>query len=54
MTDGSYSVPDLQDYFEYILKKHREDIDQPSVQIYVTEIENTVTFKIINGYSLEL
>ena len=54
MPDGSYSVPDLQDYFEYILKKHREDIDQPSVQIYVTEIENTVTFKITNGYSLEL
>ena len=54
LPDGSYSVPDVQDYFEYILKKHREDIDQPSVQIYVNKIENTVTFKIINGCSLEL
>ena len=22
LPDGSYSVPDIQDYFEYILKKH--------------------------------
>ena len=54
MPDGSYSVSDIQDYFEYILKKHGEDIDKPSVQIYVNKIENRVTFKIKNGYSLEL
>ena len=52
--DGSYSVSDIQDYFEYILKKHGEDIDKPSIQIYVNKIENRVTFKIKNGYSLEL
>ena len=52
--DGLYSVSDIQDYFEYILKKHGEDIDKPSVQIYVNKIENRVTFKIKNGYSLEL
>ena len=51
---GSYSISDIQDYFEYILKKHGEDIDKPSVQIYVNKIENRVTFKIKNGYSLEL
>ena len=54
LPDGSYSVSDIQDYFEYILKKHREDIDKSSVQIYVNKIENRVTFKIKNGYSLEL
>ena len=54
MPDGSYSVSDIQDYFEYILKKHGENIDKPSVQIYVNKIENRVTFKIKNGYSLEL
>ena len=54
LPDGSYSVSDIQDYFEYILKKHGEDIDEPSVQIYVNKIENRVTFKIKNGYSLEL
>ena len=53
MPDGSYSVSNIQDYFEYILKKHGEDIDKPSVQIYVNKIENRVTFKIKNGYSLE-
>ena len=54
MPDGSYSVSDIQDYFEYILKKHGENTDKPSVQIYVNKIENRVTFKIKNGYSLEL
>ena len=54
MPDGSYSVSDIQDYFEYILKKHGEDIDKPSVQIYVNKIENRVTFEIKNWYSLEL
>ena len=36
------------------MKKHREDIDKPSAMIYVNKIENRVTFKIKNGYSLEL
>ena len=46
LPDGSYSISDIQDYFEYILKKHGEDIDKPSIQIYVNKIENRVTFKI--------
>ena len=54
LTDCSYSVSDIQDYFKYILKKHGESVDKPSVQIYVNKIENRVTFKIKNGYSLEL
>ena len=54
LPDGSYSVSDIQDYFEYILKKHGENIDKPSIQIYVNKIENRITFKIKNGYSLEL
>ena len=48
LPDGSYSISDIQYYFEYILKKHGEDIDKPSVQIYVNKIENKVTFKIKN------
>ena len=54
LPDGSYSVSDIQDSFEKILKKHGEDIDKPSVQIYVNKIENRVTFEIKNWYSLEL
>ena len=54
MPDASYSVSNIQDYFEYILKKHRENIDNSSVQIYVNKIENWITFKIKDGYILEL
>ena len=28
LPDGSYSVSDIQDYFKYILKKHRENTDK--------------------------
>ena len=54
LLDGSYSVSDIQDCFEYILKEHGEDVHKPSVQICVNKIENRVTFEIKNGYSLEL
>ena len=54
LPDGSYSVSDIQDYFQYILKKHGENTDKPSIQIYVNKIENRITFKIKDGYSLEL
>ena len=54
LPDGSYSVTNIQDYFEYILKKHGEDIGEPSVEIYVNKIENRITFKFKNGHSLEL
>ena len=49
LPDGSYSISDIQDYFEYILKNHTESVDNPSIQVYVNKIENRVTFKIRNG-----
>ena len=54
LPDGSYYVLDIQDYFEYILKKHGEKTDNPSIRIYVNEIENRITFRIKTGYYLEL
>ena len=54
LPDRSYSVSDIQDYFEYILKKHGENIDNPSLKIYLNKIENRITFRIRNGYSLGL
>ena len=54
LPDGSYSISDIQDYFDYILKKHSEDVDNPSIKIYVNKIENRVTFKIKNEDYLEL
>ena len=35
LLDGSYSVSDIQDYFKYILKKHSENVDNPSITIYI-------------------
>ena len=52
LPDGSHSVSDIQDYFEYILEKHGENIDEPSVQVYVNKIENRITFKLKMGIAL--
>ena len=54
LPDGSYLISDIQDYFEYILKKHSENVDNPSIKIYVNKIENRITFEIKNGYYPEL
>ena len=54
LPDGSYLISDIQDYFEYILKKHNESVDNPSIRICVNKIKNRITFKIKNGYYLEL
>ena len=52
LPDRLYSVSNIQDYFEYILKKNGEDIDKRSVQIYVNKIGNRITFKMKNGIVL--
>ena len=54
LPDGSYSISDIQDYFEYIFKKRSENVNNPSIKIYVNKIENAVTFKIKKAYYLEL
>ena len=63
LPDGSYSVSDIQDYFENILKKHGENIgdndkdndnNKPWVEKCINNVENRITFKIKDGYSLEL
>ena len=51
---GSYSVSDIQDYFQHVLKKHQEKNDNLSVKVYVNQRENRIIFKIKNGCSLEL
>ena len=54
LPDGSYSISDNQDYFEYILKRHSESVDNPSIRMYINKIENRITFKIKSGCYLEL
>ena len=53
LPDGSYSISDIQDYFEYTSKKHSENADNSPIEIYVNRIENRITFKIKSGYYLE-
>ena len=54
LPDGSYSISDIQDYFEFIIKKHRTLTENPSIQIYPNKIKNRIVFKIKTGYKLEL
>ena len=51
---GPCSVSDIQDNFEYILKKHGETTDNSSIKTSVSKIENRIIFKIKTGYYLEL
>ena len=44
----------IQYYFEYILKNHGENFDNPSIKIYVNKTENRFRFIVKNRYSLEL
>ena len=54
LPDGSYATSDIQDYFEYTLKKHGEKTVNPSIRIYRNKTVNRITFKIKAGYYLGL
>ena len=54
LLDGSYSIAKIQDYFEFIIKKHKTLTENPTVQIYVNKIKSRIVFKIKTGYKLEL
>ena len=54
LPNGLYSISDIQDCFEYIIKKHEAIADNPPVQIYVNKIKNRINFKIKAGYKTEL
>ena len=54
LPDGSYSISDIQDYFEFIIKKHETLTENPPIQIYPNKIKNRIVFKIKTGYKLEL
>ena len=51
---GSCSISDIQDYFEFIIKKHEALTKNSSIQIYPNKIKNRIIFKIKTGYKLEL
>ena len=43
--DGSYSVSDLQDYIQYIRKKHDHQPTNPHIHIYISRINNRFMLK---------
>ena len=54
LPDGSYSIEDIQDYFEFIIKKHETLTENPPTELYLNKIKNRIVFKIKTGYKLEL
>ena len=54
LPDGSYSIENIQDYFEFIIKKHKTLTENPPIQIYLNKIKNRIVFKIKTEYKLEL
>ena len=44
LPDGSYSIADIQDYFEFIIKKHENLVENSPVQIYPNKIKNGIVF----------
>ena len=54
LPDGSCSVSDIQDYLEFIIKKHETLTENSPVQIYLNKIINSAIFKTITGYKLQI
>ena len=45
---------DIQDYIKYVIKKHEILPNNPPICIYISGINNSLEFKIKDGYKLEL
>ena len=54
LPDGSYSIAYVQDYFEFIIKKHETLTENPPVQIYPNKIKNRIVFKIKNRLQIRI
>ena len=54
LSDGSYSISDIQDHFEFIIKKHETLTKNLSVQIYPNKIKNRIVFQIKIGCKLDV
>ena len=42
ISDGSYSVSDIQDYIEYIIKKHETLTTIPPIHVYINKIKELI------------
>ena len=50
LTDGSYSITDIQNHVEFIIKKYETLVENPPVQDYPNKIKNRIVFKVKTGY----
>ena len=46
LTDDFFSIPEIHDYFEFIVKKHETLTENLPIQIYPNKIKNRIAFKI--------
>ena len=54
LPDGYYSISDIQDYFEFFIKKHETLTQNSSIQICPNKIKNRILLKIKTGCKVEL
>ena len=54
MSDGSYSTSEIQDYFQFIIKKYETLAGNPPIQIYPNKMKNRIVFEIKTGYKLSV
>ena len=45
-------MPVVQDYIEFIIKRHETLPNNPPIYIYINRINNRLVFKIKDGYKL--
>ena len=53
LPDGSYNISEIQDYIEYIIKKHEIIGENAPILNYANTITNRIVFKLKTGYKLE-
>ena len=46
LPDGPYSVSDIQDYIEHLIKKHETLSAIPPIDVYINRVNNRLVFKI--------
>ena len=49
LPDISYNISEIQDYIEYIIKKHETIGENAPILIYANTINNRIVFKIKSG-----
>ena len=54
LPDGSCNISEIQNYIEYIIKKHETIGENAPILNYTNTINNRIVFKIKTGYKLQL